>query len=483
MQTIKRHVFLAVSITCSTFFLVHCEAPPATNTHNKGASSAIIQDSSGSVSTIDEQTETINSLKKRLFESYSRYWPHISSEYQHEQLPSVLNDPLPELRTFGVERVAVLLRDGDATDEELQLVVDKLRDTNATVRLAAAQLLPEMDVPGLPDFVANSLTKENDIRVIDKELSYFRTHPSPVAIMPTISLLSATPDGSAAETLAVLLDSFVISDETSQKIVRDVKRLRRTNSNPTLITLEAMLGDNNDKRKLIRLLDSKNEDVRSATAKGFASAGFADPLITRAHEPALYEYALIALQKHFNIEAFKQLMILYKPNNESWDLSAFEIATHLNTSELLRADDMLKRLDRNDVRLLVLQALWDRVDEKGIGAQKAIARRIVPLMIETGNAVSAVQLLDRFGETNDEGMLTLRFNTAISAAAWDTAADARPDPAPWIYAWQQALENDPTTAAVISQQITLRFEDKLTPAQLKTLGIVQVDATNNSEQQ
>ena len=240
-----------------------------------------------------------------------------------------------------------------------------------------------------------------------------------------------------------------------------------------------MLGSARDQRKLIRLLDSDDVEVRLATARGFASSGYAEPLMERANDETFYEFALLALQQHEDIDAFKQLMMLYKENNEAWDTSAFNIAMQLNTSDFLRADDMLKRIGRNDVRILILTSLWEHAEEKSRAAQKAIARRAVPLMIDSGDAVGAVQLLDFFGESLEEDMLTLRFNAAISAAAWDTAADARSNPEPWILAWQEARIHDPTAASVIAQQITLRFIEQLSPEQKKLLGIEPAEALDN----
>ena len=427
---------------------------------------------------IQLRQKRLNHLRNRLLESYALYWPLISSEYQHEQLPSVLNDPLPELRQFGVERVAVLLRDGEATEEELQLVLDHLRDTSPAVRFATAKLLPEIDVPGLPEYVANSMAVESELLVIEEELSFFRTRPHPKAIEPTIALLSLATVDSAANTLIELLNSNQISEETTLRIVQTVQKTRRTKDSPPLITLEAMLGNQTVKHKLVLLLEHPNMEIRLAVAKGFAASGYTHPLIERADNPEFYEYALAALQERVDIESFKQLMALYQPDNELWNSASFAVATTLDTSSLLRADDMLKRIDMNELRLLVLSAVWESSTNKSLAARKAIARRAAPLMISSGDAVGALQLLDEFGESLvDEDLLSLRFTAAISASAWDSAADARSTPEPWIAAWQSVKVTDPTAAAVIRQQISLRFKDKLTQQQRELLGIIQVDST------
>jgi hypothetical protein len=468
---------LTLAITICGFFATGCEAPPETSPQWSDHDSALESKLEAS------QAMTIDALRLRLLESYSLYWPLISTEYQHEQIPAVLSDPLPELRAFGIERVAVLLRDGDASEEELQLVVDHLRDPNPMVRLEAAKLLPEINVPGLSEYVANSLTVENSRLVIEEELSFFRTRPNSKAIEPTIALLTFTPVDSAAKTLIVLLDTNPISDETKRRIVQTVQRTRRVNDSPSLITLEAMLGNQGVKRKLVHLLRHPNKEIRIAVAKGFASSGYAQPLIDRANNPELYEYALIALQKRIGIESFKQLMELYQPENEQWNLAAFAVATTLDTSSLLRADDMLKRIEMNELRLLILNSVWENADEKSPAARKAIARRAVPLMNSTGDDAGTLQLLDgvELFPIFDEDLISWQFAAAISVAAWDVAADARPVPEPWIDAWQSLKDTDPTAATVIRQQITLRFKNQLTEQQREFLGVVQVDATPDQD--
>jgi len=430
---------------------------------------------------VDILSEEILALRMRLIEAYAIYWPLISSEYQHEQLPNVLGDSIPALRVFGIERVAVLLRDGEATIEELQLVVDRLRDPEPTVRMAAAKLLPEINVPGLSEYVSNSLAAEIDIQVATQELLFFQTRPHPSAVNPVIARLELGPIETAADTLIVLLQSADIEQERKQRIVTIVQQTRQTNNLPSLITLEAMLGSDKVKRSLIHLLDNPVEAIRLAVAQGFSSAGFAEPLISRANNAVMYSHALTALQNQGGIGAFIDLMNLHTADDPSWDAAVFAITVSLDTSSLLRADDILKGMQANALRLSILTSIWGDTPERTTAAKKAIARRTVPLMISSGDAVGALQLLDVFGESIvDEDLLALRFAAAIAASAWDTAADVHPEPIHWITAWQALKKNDPATATVIKQQIIQRFDEQLTQSQRESLGIEQTDTTPNN---
>jgi hypothetical protein len=423
----------------------------------------------------------LHDLKEKLVETYARYWPLISSEHQHEQLPSVIGDTMPELRVFAIERVGVLMRDGDASDEELQLVVDRLQDDNSTVRLAAAKLLPEIHVPGLAQHVANLLSLETNEQVVEQELIFFQTVSHPSAIIPTITRLEQNPSEQPAKALIFLLNNNEVSDKTKRQILSIVLKSKQKNIVPALITLEAMLGSNTTKQGLIILLDHQDDNIREAVAKGFGYAGFTDPLIERADDDLMYPYALDALQTKIDIDSFQKLLGLRKENNPNWEIATFNIASSLSTSDLLRADDMLKRLKLDDLRLSILDEVWKKASEKSLAARKAIARRTVPLMIDNGDAVSALQLLDAFGESLiDDDLITLRFVAAINASAWDAAADAKPEPTIWIAQWERIKDADPIAAAVIKKQIIQRFNDQLTQEQKLILEISeQVETVTN----
>jgi hypothetical protein len=169
-------------------------------------------------------------------------------------------------------------------------------------------------------------------------------------------------------------------------------------------------------------------------------------------------------------------MTLYTEDDAAWDAAVFAIATSLDTTSLIRADDILQRKGMNVLRLSVLKSVWDDSSTKSRPERIAIAKRAAPLLIETGDAIRALQLLDAFEEpVVEEDLLNLRFDAAIAASAWDAAADTRPEPDPWIEAWKLKV-GEPTTADAIRKQIILRFQSQLTASQRDLLGIVHVDA-------
>jgi len=483
MKKAPWHNYFFLVVPPISIGLYSCEAPPKETTEPWPVQ--ITQTSETAAPTLQkkhaepENTDQaeVDHLRLRLVEAYTTYWPLISSEHQHAQLPDVLGDSMDALRVFGVERVGVFLRDGEATEEELQLVVDRLNDKSPSVRLAVAKLLAEIHVPGLREHVAKSLATESDNNVVQEELVYFQTNPHIDAIKPTTTRLLQNPNGNAGETLVALLKHIHVDQSTAHEILEATKRARRVSDSPSLITIEAMLGSRTTKERLVYLLNSNNELIRIAVAEGFASSGFAEPLIRRANDPSMYMYALAALQKKSGLDSFQQLLELRVPDDSNWDAAALEIATSLSTTDLVRVDDILERKEElDDLRLAILSTAWRNSHDKSVGDKKAIAKRIVPLMIEFNDAVGALQLLNEFDDSvHDDDILALRFTAAINALSWSDAADARPEPAVWISAWEKMIDQNPATAEAIKKQILQRYRDQLNPEQMELLGITNDD--------
>ncbi len=457
--------------TCSMSLISGCESPQPSPHQDSSSFPFTIENKPTVTVTPAPVAKPTENYRKRLLDTYETYWPLISIEQQHEKLPSVLSDPLPEIRMFGIERVAVLLRDNEATIEELQLTVNLLKDSNENVRFAVAKLLPEIEFSGLEEYVTLALAEETNVDIANAELMFFQRHPysGSYDVIVDKMLKGSIPPASLA--LIELLKAHQISEERARSLYQLVNQIRKTDTTPELLTIEAMVGSEASREELASYLHSQNRATQLAVAKGFAEAGYATPLIGFAHDNDFYKLALRALQQQATIDAFKSLMQLQRPSDADWDAAVNSIGLNLSTSELLRADDMLQRSGRNELRLALLQSVWEQSQSRPLPERRTIAKRTVPLLIETGDAVSALQLLDTFGESLvDEDMLALRFRAAIFASAWDTAADAMPTAEPWIDAWLELKESNKAVADVMLQQIKSRFESSLNESQLDLLG-------------
>ena len=451
-------IALTVAVMC-----LGCESTPKDQTNNKPIGTH-------QINTRVDHTPSLP-MRTRLIEAYKELWPLISVDQQHKKLPTLLNDPLHELRSFGIERISVLNRDGEATEEELQTVVSLLADVNQRVRLSAAKLLPEINLSNLAQSVASYLANEEDENVASLEIIYFRDNPNPVAIEPILARINTNLAAESADTFVSLLGVTPRSSENYSiwiKIIRDAKRLHYV---PTLLTLEAILGTDKDRRLLIPMLKDNIDPTRLSVAKGFAAVGYWEPLLERINDPSLMPFTVTALQNKGDLEAFKTLLTLRSEIKVAeWDTAALRILKSLDTRSLLLADDLLSGVEETDLRLNILMKVWKQSENRPLVARMAIAERTVPLLNSTAIAREALLLLEEYRDAIfDEKYLSLLFKTAILASSWDSAADVRPDPQPWINAWQTMKTQDPAAAVVIRQQIIQRFEDLLTESQRQTL--------------
>lgn len=451
-------IALSVAVMC-----LGCESTPKNQSDNKPNATHHIN------ARVDQKPSL--PMKTRLIETYKELWPLISVDQQHNKLPTLLNDPLHELRSFGIERISVLNRDGEATEEELQTVVSLLADDNQRVRLSAAKLLPEINLSNLAQSVATYLANEKDENVASLEIIYFRDNPNPVAIEPILARINTNLAAESADTFVSLLGVTPRSSENYSiwiKIIRDAKRFHYV---PTLLTLEAILGTDKDRRLLIPMLKDNIDSTRLSVAKGFAAVGYWEPLLERIEDPSLMPFTVTALQNKGDLEAFKTLLALRSELKVAdWDTAALRILKSLDTRSLLLADDLLRDVGETDLRLSILMKVWKQSENRSRDAHIAIAERTVPLLNSTAIAAEALLLLEEYRDAIfDEKYLSLLFKTAILASSWDSAADARSDPQPWVNAWQTMKIQDPAAAVVIRQQIIQRFKDILTESQRQTL--------------
>ena len=414
-------------------------------------------------------------MRSRVIEAYKELWPLISIDQQHKKLPALLADRLPELRSIGIERVSVLNRDGEATEEELLIVVSMLDDHNISVRLAAAKLLPEINLPNLPEQVVSSLKVENNDEVASYEILFFKDKPYADAIEPVFARLDSPLVQVASNTLISLLKNAPYSEENYAIWKQKIKNAKKNQNEPTLLTLEGILGSDQEREALSTLLKSESEPTRSAVANGFATVGFWEPLVLYKDDPIIAQFLIAGLQNKADLEAFKTLLSLRSTINVSaWDSAVLSILKSLDTRSFLLADDILSTAGETDLRVNVLMKVWKLSENRSLSARIAIAKRTVPLLNAKGRSNEALRLLEAYDDGFvDEELLSLQFKTAILASSWDSAANVRQKPQPWINEWETIKLYDPAAASVIRQQIVQRFEQELTQSQRETLGLEQ----------
>ncbi len=419
-------------------------------------------------------------MRSRLITAYKELWPLISIDQQHKKLPALLEDGLPELRAIGIERVSILNRDGEATEDELLMVVSLLGDVNPSVRLSAAKLLPEINLPDLPQRVVSFLKNEQNEEVASFEILFFRDNPHSDAIEPVLSRLDSPMVQVSANALISLLKNTPYATENHLLWIQTVRSAKKNQNEPTLLTLEAIMGTAQDRDTLIELLKSESEATRIAVANGFAAVGFWEPLLLYKNDPTIFPFLISGLQTNADLKAFNTLLSLRSTIElATWDSAILNILKSLDTRSFLLADDILSKAGETDLRINILMFVWKQSENRSISARIAIAKRTVPLLNKKGRSDEALRLLEAYGDGKaDEDLLSLQFQTAILASSWDSAADVRQNPQPWINEWETMKTNDSAAAVVIRQQIIQRFEQQLTDVQIETLGLEQTSVVS-----
>ena len=142
----------------------------------------------------------------RLVEVYRDLWPLLEIEQQLERVPGMLQDDRAGIRSFGVDRVAVLLRDGEATEVIEEAVLDRLDDSDVEIRRKVAAILGELSYPNIMDHVTERLEDESDPVVLNHALRLLQTRGDRNDLVKVLPLLQQeeTRDAAAATTWSFL---------------------------------------------------------------------------------------------------------------------------------------------------------------------------------------------------------------------------------------------------------------------------------------
>ncbi len=428
---------------------------------------------------VQEQRLATDRTSRELFSTYRDLFPALPIAEQLERLERLLEDRLPPLRDFGLNRVGVLARDSVRIPPNVvNLVRIRLNDDVPELRLAAADLLDELGDERAAEAIATRLNAEASPQVIAGLLNVLSRRPTQAALAPALRLLaSETSAGVAADALWQMLQAPPLNTPENIAQVRDPARLAARSLTPATLRLAALAGDDHDIGDLTALLDHDDPARRAAVAEGFWKRGLRQPLIDRAVDEAVYPFAIRAIADGpADLPAFSLLAGMRPPESHRrlWSEVVLRFAARLPPNDLLAIDDVLRNIAYADVALrrdLLLQAAAQPRDALAATSRLKIVERLAPMLIDLGEAGRAYELIVSINgaAATAPALAVPRFQAAALTGHFDLAAQVQPDAEVWISLLTREFERGNPACPRLHDEIVRRFSSQLSPASMARL--------------
>ncbi|MCH2136683.1 MAG: hypothetical protein MK101_08890 [Phycisphaerales bacterium] len=428
-------------------------------------------------------------LAQRLVDAHRRLWPLLSAEEQAARLGELLADDLPALRQFGVERAAVLVRDGNATPQTDEAVLARLDDPDEQVRLAVARLLPELPQALVHERVASRLSLESSHTVAAALLDVLASHPTmPVELdLLTGHLTRSSTRGPAAEAIWVRT-STMPEGEAHAQLLEAIAAARLADGGSDLDHLAAALGDDAAATAIEPHLDSEDAYLRRRTAEAFRRRGDGDRILPRADDPAVFPVVLEVLRAREGRAAFDPILALTpdETHQDTWTAALLQAAAATPLTDRAQIDVLLEATEGIDAQHRIDLLIPAVAPEQSIDVRLTAADRLVPLLGAAGQDRALIALVDALPqEHRPEGLDEAAFVAALRSRQFDTAAQMRPAPRSWVAAFESIKRGRPELADLVRTEIVRRFQDDLEDALRARLGMasdpLMGDATDTPE--
>ncbi len=418
--------------------------------------------------TLQRDRERDQLVINRLIAVYRDLWPLLPVEEQLENIPEMLRDDLPDVRRFGVDRVAVLLRDGQATLAIEEAVLQSLEDPDLEVRRQVAALLEELSDPKLTDLLSARLEIEDDPIVLNSTLGFLeargdRSHLT--SILPLVGR-EQTREAAIATTWAFLRDSTP-NLETRTAVLQAIESLDSDSKDPEEKALLVLVSPDERLVDFEPLLVASDPLIRAAAATAMLRRDQIELVLSKGGDSAIYPTAIeaaLSLPTNQPLDRINQIIALEPPlesQKNIWEEAIMKASEVVLPSDQIALDDRLSMnaLVKESVRIRILDQAHarDTIEESD---QVMILKRLTPLLINANKSKTAVILLEPFYKINDE-LAQLRFVAALHDRDFDSASTINDQLKDWLEAYEALRESHPDVSVAIRDEITQRFNEDL----------------------
>jgi hypothetical protein len=422
---------------------------------------------------VHEKTRETEQTARRLAEALRELFLTLNADQRNERLPALLSDELSPVRQFALGRVERRLRDSERVPEIMHVrLAERLNDRNElpSSRLLAARLLSELNDPNTPKMVAAAMTDETDPKYAAGYLEILARQPTPEAFEQILLWLDDPAAGQAASAaLWGLVSNRMVPKDQLATTRRAVRLALDREMRPTLVCTLAAIGDGDDRRRAVSLLDSGEPALRREAAQGLAFAGDLAPLLARARDENVYPHALrLVAQGPPRLDTLRTLTELVPPEalRPEWARTVKAAADVLPPTDLQAADDLLKAAPpiSRTFRAEVL-ARVTTLPPNTLGQDQRIELlvRLAQLRIELGEFQAAYDILVwPNGTAAPAAIAGVKFKASVLAGHYDEAAALNAEPSAWVSILEEHAALRPQAATALGVEIRRRFAERLT---------------------
>lgn len=344
-------------------------------------------------------------IEDRLLDSQRALYRTTTPEDRPAVLAYMLADALEPIRHLAIDLSLQRLVDDLPFDEPLR---DALRgrfgDDSPSIRQRAALLLRDLADQPSSDRAAAVLQgrAEQNVTVLRAYLLLLARMPRRVAVEPSLELLSeATVRDEAAAALAAALDAGMVDKKQANDAGKRIRRILESNPlpSPSLATLLAKVGNDDDWGRIARWIDSEDAALRRAAASAWAESDRPlAPLAARVGDPVIEPLVVAAAVRRGRDPATLRALSEHRPQQPAataaWQEALVAMSGRVAAGVVLETVQRVE-VAGGDAALLdrMLSAAIHRDDPGAPGPEQ-----VVPLVLKraemrlaSGNPAAALQ--------------------------------------------------------------------------------------------